>query len=133
MGFVLHWPISSSLERLNLQWTVAFCCFECESSEYLPIFAEGFCVTVSDEGERESGGEEEEEDDQGWAAWMWSMVPQILPEEEEGHPASCLIDKPPILSLAFYIHHASPTFKVRFPPPPPPIFGTQVCLSQSSC
>ena len=70
-------------------------------------------MPVSDEGEAESG---EEEDDQGWAAWMWSMVPQILPEGEEGegYPASCLEDKLPIMSLGFYIQHASLVFKVSF-------------------
>ena len=70
-------------------------------------------LSVSDEGETESG---EEDDNQGWAAWMWSMVPQILPEgdEGEGQPASSLFDKPPILSLGFYIQHASLVFKVRF-------------------
>ncbi|XP_033726572.1 vacuolar protein sorting-associated protein 13B-like isoform X2 [Pecten maximus] len=54
-------------------------------------------------------------DDQGWAAWAWSYVPQILPSEEEEFTDSGTAPKrksPPILSIGMYAHKASVTFKL---------------------
>ncbi|XP_076457215.1 intermembrane lipid transfer protein VPS13B-like isoform X2 [Babylonia areolata] len=86
---------------------------EGESTKTSP--AQDPSAPLADEGEREEEEDEQGEGDQGWAAWMWSMVPQILPEEDEddeGYHRNKLVDKPAVLSLGFYIQQASLTFKV---------------------
>ncbi|KAK7463278.1 hypothetical protein BaRGS_00038145, partial [Batillaria attramentaria] len=55
----------------------------------------------------------EDMDGQGWAAWMWSMVPQILPEGEEDELfMSSAPARVPVLSLGFYVQQATVTFKL---------------------
>ena len=58
-----------------------------------------------------------EEDDQGWGSWMWSYVPQILPEEEggaEGTDAEGSSRKlgPSLTAIGLYIKTAVILFKV---------------------
>jgi hypothetical protein len=60
-----------------------------------------------------------ENNQQGWGSWMWSYVPQILPEDEEGEHGDFSIRRKPqplVLSIGIYGHKISITFKVRFLP-----------------
>ncbi|XP_048244061.1 vacuolar protein sorting-associated protein 13B-like isoform X2 [Haliotis rufescens] len=62
----------------------------------------------------ESEGSLSETDD-GWMNWAWSFVPQILPTDEEqeyGENRPRGKPSPPLLSIGFYVHQASVTFKL---------------------
>lgn len=54
---------------------------------------------------------------QGWGQWMWSYVPQILPEgTEEGEDQENITRKkpvPPVLAIGMYGHKISIIFKVK--------------------
>lgn len=60
------------------------------------------------------------ENNQGWGSWMWSYVPQILPEGEEGEEQGDISTRrkpqPSVLSIGMYGHKISITFKVGFLP-----------------
>ncbi|XP_052096921.1 intermembrane lipid transfer protein VPS13B-like isoform X1 [Mytilus californianus] len=68
-------------------------------------------ITIEEESDTSS-----EVDQQGWSQWMWSYVPQILPEnEEEGESDETTTRKkpqPPTLSIGMYGHKISVMFKL---------------------
>jgi hypothetical protein len=70
---------------------------------------------LSAEAELESAVIEGEQS-QGWGSWVWSIVPQILAEEEEEeegeYGGSLQSHNPPVLAVALYCHQLSITFKV---------------------
>ncbi|XP_063419366.1 intermembrane lipid transfer protein VPS13B-like [Mytilus trossulus] len=75
------------------------------------VYEEDSSITIEEESDTSS-----ELDQQGWSQWMWSYVPQILPEnEEEGESDDTTARKkpqPPTLSIGMYGHKISVMFKL---------------------
>lgn len=53
--------------------------------------------------------------DEGWTSWAWSMVPEVFSYDEEENEEETLRQRnneDPIISVGFYCHQGSFTFKV---------------------
>ena len=102
------------------------------------VFEKVKIVPIVGDEEEPVAAEQGGADSEGWASWAWSMIPQVLPEEDNSGSSgdeseTTAKSSPPVFDISFYNRKATIVFKVCTAMSPLIKTNTASCYTLDKC